>query len=318
MSSESDLIARLQALATHPAARGLKDDVAVLTPPIGRDLVLTHDVLVEGVHYLPDDPAGDVAWKLVAVNLSDLASKGAEPLGVLMGFTLAGDAAWDTAFVDGLRRALSHFGVSLLGGDTVSARGARVLGLTAIGQVPSGVAPSRTGAQPGDELWVTGTIGDAGLGLKIARGELPLQPRLLKRYRLPMPRLSFGKAVAPMVSAMMDVSDGVLIDASRMARASNAAIGIRLEDVPLSADGVEMTGDNQAVRLAAVTAGDDYELLFAAAPECRSAIESLAEAHRLPVSRIGSVTTGSGLTLCDKAENISLPDVLGWEHGQSK
>src|SRR3546814_158382 len=181
MSSETDLIGRLQALAVHPAARGLNDDAAVLTPPIGRDLVLTHDVLVEGVHYLADDPAGDVAWKLLAVNLSDLAGKGAEPLGVLLGFTLAGDAEWDRAFVDGLRRALSHFGVPLLGGDTVSTAGPRVLGLTAIGQVAPGAAPSRTAARPGDDLWVSGAIGDAGLGLRIALGEIAGDRRLLKR-----------------------------------------------------------------------------------------------------------------------------------------
>ena len=134
MSAEAELIARLRAIATHPGARGLADDAAVLPSPAG-DLVLTHDMIVEGVHYLPTDPAGDVAWKLLAVNLSDLAAKGAAPLGVLMGYALAGDAEWDAAFVAGLGRALDHFAVPLLGGDTVAlpAGAPRVLGLTAIG-----------------------------------------------------------------------------------------------------------------------------------------------------------------------------------------
>ena len=169
---EPAYIAALRGIATHPAARGLIDDVAVLAVPEGRELVVTHDMLVEGVHYLPDDPPGDVAWKLVAVNLSDLAAKGARPLGVLAGHCLAGDAAWDAAFVRGLGKALDAFGCPLLGGDTVTlpAVAPRVMGLTALGLVRPGLAPARSGAKAGDLLLVTGTIGDAGLGLAIARG----------------------------------------------------------------------------------------------------------------------------------------------------
>src|SRR6476469_8721329 len=152
VSSESALIDTLRALATDPAARGLVDDAAVLETG-GSAIVLTHDMLVEGVHYLPDDPPADVAWKLVAVNLSDLAAKGARPMGVLLGFTL-GEAAWDKAFAEGLGLALRAFGISLLGGDTVSAP-TRVLGLTAIGQAAQ-VPPNRSGASHGDQLWVSG------------------------------------------------------------------------------------------------------------------------------------------------------------------
>lgn len=312
--NEAGLIARLKAMASHPAARGLDDDAAVLVPPLGRDLVLTHDVLVEGVHYLSGDPPGDVAWKLVAVNLSDLAGKGAEPLGALMGFTLAGDNGWDVAFVDGLERALAHFALPLLGGDTVFSPGPRVLGLTAIGQVAAGGAPSRTDAREGDGLWVTGHIGDAGLGLKVARGELAGDGALLKRYRLPMPRMAMGRAIAPCVRAMMDVSDGLLIDAARMARASGCAIAIDLDAVPLSDSYRRIAGAERQARLSAAVAGDDYELLFSAAPQHDPEIAVIAAKLKLPVTKIGRVVPGEGLSLYDKGEIIALPADLGWEH----
>ena len=155
--SEADFIARLRSIAVDPAARGLNDDAAVWD-----GLVLTHDMIVEGVHFLPDDTPQDVAWKLVAVNLSDLAAKGAAPVGVLVGYSL-GDAAWDAAFADGLDLVLRRFGVILLGGDTVRvpAGAPRSFGLTAIGRAPPGGAPPRSGARPGDRIWVTGSIGNA-------------------------------------------------------------------------------------------------------------------------------------------------------------
>ncbi|MET0362586.1 MAG: AIR synthase related protein, partial [Sphingobium sp.] len=169
MSRESAFIDALRAFATDPAARGLCDDAAVLPRPAG-DLVLTQDMLVEGVHYLPDDDPADVAWKLLAVNLSDLAAKGAAPVGVLLGYAMTDDADWDAAFAAGLGVAAAGWGVPLLGGDTVRMPpGApRTLGLTAIGRASGAGAPARNGAQPGDMLWVSGTIGDAALGLAIA------------------------------------------------------------------------------------------------------------------------------------------------------
>lgn len=276
--NEADFLALLRPIATHPAARGLMDDAAVLD-----DLVFTHDMLVEGVHFLPDDPAGDVAWKLLAVNLSDLAAKGAVPAGVLLGYPLSDDE-WDRAFVAGLAEALAHFDVPLLGGDTV--RGPRVLSLTAFGR--SAFAPSRSGAQAGDALYVTGVIGRAGLGLQS-------DPDHLSAYRRPTPRLAEGQALAPIVHAMMDVSDGLLIDAQRMAAASNLALEIDLDAVPHAGE-----------LMAAMTAGDDYELLFAAAPEAL-----------LPVAatRIGAFSAGDGLTLRNSTGPVALPQRLGYLHG---
>jgi thiamine-monophosphate kinase len=276
--NESDFLAMLRPLATHPAARGLMDDAAVLG-----DLVLTHDVLVEGVHFLPDDPPGDVAWKLLAVNLSDLAAKGAVPVGVLLGYPLSDDD-WDAAFVAGLGEALAAFDVPLLGGDTV--RGPRVLSLTAIGR--SAAVPSRSAAQAGDALYVTGVIGLAGLGLN---GD----PERLKAYRRPTPRLAEGQVLAPIVHAMMDVSDGLLIDAQRMATASNLALSINLDAIPHAGEMMD-----------AITAGDDYELLFAAAPDTPIPV---------PATRIGTFGEGTGLTLHNSTGPVVLPQRLGYTHG---
>ena len=303
--NESDFIESLKALATHPAARGLADDAAVLEIG-GRSLVLTHDMLVEGVHYRPGDPPSDVAWKLVAVNLSDLAAKGARPLGVLLGYSL-GEDEWDEAFAAGLGTALAAFGLPLLGGDTVRGRGARTLALTALGEA-DGLVPSRAGGHPGDHLWVSGTIGDSGAGL---RG---LGEALAERYRNPRPRLEAGQRLAPLVAAMMDVSDGLLIDASRLAAASAVAAEIDLALIPLSEALLAAAGDGRAARLEAATAGDDYELLFAASPERASDILALQDSLGLPFSRIGALAEGSGLGLTDSGEPVALPQRLGWIH----
>lgn len=303
--SESAFIESLRALATHPAARGLADDAAVLDIG-GRTLVLTHDMLVEGVHYLPDDPPSDVAWKLVAVNLSDLAAKGARPLGVLLGYSL-GDDAWDTAFVKGLETALNAFGIALLGGDTVRGAGARTLALTAIGEA-GGPVPSRAGGRAGDHLWVSGTIGDAGAGLRGA------SEALVERYRNPRPRLEAGQRLAPLVGAMLDVSDGLLIDAVRLAHASAVAVEIDLALMPLSDSYLSLLGGGREARLAAATAGDDYELLFAAAPEQAAEILALQDEVGLPLSRIGGLAEGSGLRLTESGIALPLPPSLGWEH----
>jgi thiamine-monophosphate kinase len=314
--TEKDFIDALRRHAVHPAARGLLDDAAVLEVG-GVTLVLTHDMIVEGVHFLPDDPPGDVAWKLLAVNLSDLAAKGARPIGALLGYSL-GDDDWDRNFVDGLAAAMSAFGIALLGGDTVSAPTGtpRSLGLTAIGEAP-GPIPSRGGARAGDQLWVTGALGDAGAGLRLLRGEIEGPDALVERYRNPRPRLEAGQRLASLVSAMMDVSDGLLIDSRRMAEASGAALRIDLATIPLSAEYLETLGDGREARLFAATAGDDYELLFTASPERATELLGLADELGLPLSIIGRVEPGCGLLLSDGQRAVALPERLGWEHHRS-
>lgn len=290
--SEPEFIASLRVLAHDPAARGLLDDTAVLG-----DLVLTHDMIVEGVHFLPDDPPGDVAWKLVAVNLSDLAAKGANPVGCLLGYTL-GAPEWNAAFVEALGEALVAFGMPLLGGDTVSGKGPRSFGLTAIGR--SDRAPSRAGAKAGDALYVTGTIGDAGLGLRLLQQGRTEPAGAIAAYRRPVPRLAEGRALAPIVHAMMDISDGLLIDAARMAEASGLALDVQIDAVPLLPE-----VRSAMTPLETATAGDDYELLFAAPPGL---------ALPVPATRIGTFAEGSGLTLSGADGPVPLPAHLGWLH----
>jgi len=296
--NEADFIDALRKLPLHPGAHDLRDDNATIG-----GLTITTDTIVEGVHFLPDDPPGDVAWKLLAVNLSDLAAKGARIEGVLLNYPLSSDA-WDRAFLDGLHAALDAFGCLLIGGDTVSlpANAPRVLTLTAIGR--DSPAPLRSGAQAGDALWVTGTIGDAGAGLRIAQGA-PGPQALLARYRRPTPRLAEGFRLAPTVHAMMDVSDGLLIDAGRMAAASGLAVTVELAALPLSPDYLAFAGADLAAHLAAATAGDDYELLFA-----------LPTADEPPVGafRVGHFYEGNGIVLTLQGEPIPLPSRLGFQH----
>lgn len=237
----------MRGLATHPAARGLNDDCAVLEFG-GEALVLTHDTMVEGVHFLSGQSDEDLAWKLVASNMSDLAAKGAQPLGVLLSYQLGGD---DPAFLRGFQAALRHYGnAAVLGGDTVSANGPRSLGLTAIGRATHQPVPARSGARAGEALWITGPVGAAMLGfeaLKFGSDDSSF-------YRRGQALLAEGQSLAPLVSAMMDVSDGLLLDARRLADASGVTLAIDRAAVPIST--VESRRD-EALRW-----GDDYELLF--------------------------------------------------------
>jgi len=319
--NESEFISALRSIATHPAARGLMDDAAVLDVGAGQ-IVLTHDMLVEGVHYLANDPAESVAWKLVAVNMSDLAAKGARPLGVILGFALTQDSDWERAFTTGLQKALAHFGVPLLGGDTVSMpQGApRTLGITAFGQAPSTGAPSRTGARPGDMLFISGPVGDAGAGLALLQGRLDMDDKreraaLVAAYRKPQPNLALGQAIAAYAHAVSDISDGLLIDAQRMAKASGCALHIDMEHVPLSPAYLALCGNNEASRLAAATSGDDYCLLIAAPADQAEALKTRASEAGGTLIPIGQCATGQGLSIAQKGRALPLPDRLGYQHG---
>lgn len=293
----------MRPLAGNEAARGLVDDAAVWTPPLGRQLVFSHDAMAAGVHFLADDPADDVAWKLLAVNASDLAAMGARPAGVLLSLALsdAEDAAWQARFARGLAQALGAFELALWGGDTISGVAGAVLGATVVGHVAPGAALARSGARAGDGLWVSGTIGDAGLGLKMAQRVLPPEPFLLKRLRRPTPRLALGARLLGVATACLDVSDGLLIDAERLAAASGVALAIALEALPLS-DAARAAG---LEALAAATSGDDYELLFTAPPG--ATVEG--------ATPIGRVEAGEGLRLSRGGLAVPLPDLLGFEHG---
>src|SRR3954463_8063110 len=212
---EMEGIERLRRIATAPEARGLLDDVAVL----GR-LIVTHDTIAEGVHFLSSDPAASVGWKLIAVNLSDLAAKGATPAGALLSLTIVGAGKWEVGFLSGIEAACESYGLPLIGGDTIAlpAGAPRVLGLTAIGHAGKNV-PDRAGGKAGDSLWLVGTLGDGAAGLAQLRKDRRASGPLVDIYRRPVPQLSAGQALAPHAHAMMDVSDGLLLDAQRLCTA---------------------------------------------------------------------------------------------------
>jgi thiamine-monophosphate kinase len=304
MTSESAFIALMRSITHDPAARDLMDDTAVIE--LGSEtLILTHDMMAEGVHWLPTANPADVAWKLVSTNLADLAAKGARPLGVLLGFML-GENDWDRRFADGLGQALSHYRLSLLGGDTVTNRGdKRSFGMTAVGAATCKPVPARSGAQEGDGLYVTGTLGDALAGFEFAEARLAGPDALMAAYHRPRALLAEGQALAPLAHAMMDISDGLLLDADRMACASKLGLHIDLSALPLSDAYKSTRSDSLDSRIQAASWGDDYQLLFAAPDEL---------ALPVPATLVGHFHAGSGLTLSHAGSPIPLPPSLGYQH----
>ncbi len=331
LRGEEAIIALLAPLTEgDPGAFGLKDDCALLTPEPGTELVLKTDPVAEGVHFLPGDAPEDIAWKALAVNVSDLAAKGATPVGYLMAlsFPEAPSRVWLSAFVAGLHDAQTRFGCRLLGGDTDRRPGPLTVSITAVGAVPRGKIVQRGTAKPGDKVFVSGTIGDAGLGLALLcdhrrTGEWFLSDlqseALVQRYRRPEPRLALGPALRQYASAAMDVSDGLVKDLDRMLRASRVAGNLRAGEVPLSAAARKFVAvaphDQSGERLARLlTAGDDYEVL--AAVPARHAVEfgSAAATAGVPVTEIGDLSAGSGL-IVDGPDSSPLPlDRTGWDH----
>ena len=304
---ESDAIARLRRIATDPAARGLNDDAAVF-----EGLVITHDSIAEGVHFLPFDPPASVGWKLVTVNLSDLAAKGAAPAAALLSLTLSGDGDWESEFIAGIGAACDTYGLALIGGDTIAlpAGAPRVLGLTAIGRAGAKV-PDRAGGKPGDGLWLVGCLGDAGAGLEQLRADKNASGPLVDAYRRPVPLLAAGQALAPHAHAMMDVSDGLLLDAQRMAEASGCSAAIDLDSLPLSDAFVAVRGDDLGARLFAATSGDDYALLVALPAD----FSTLCLPSETTIMRLGRLAAGVGsLQLVSGGKPVPLPERLGHEH----
>ena len=277
------------------------------------DLVLTHDSIAESVHFFAFDPPASVGWKLVTVNLSDLAAKGAVPIGALLSMTLAGDSDWDELFLDGVEAACESYGLALIGGDTIALpNGApRVLGLTGIGRGGERV-PSRGGGRPGDGLWVVGTLGDSAVGLAMLQADPRTVGPLVDIYRRPVPLLAVGQALAPQVSAMMDVSDGLLIDLSRLCDASGCGAEIDLDLLPLSRAFIAERGQDRSARLFAATGGDDYALLAALPAEFDPLSLSLPSGTRL--AWIGRLTEAQGLALADAGGPVETPEHLGHEH----
>jgi thiamine-monophosphate kinase len=305
-SAEDRLIATyFQPIATHPGAFGLTDDAAAIAPPPGCDLVLKTDGVISGVHFFPDDPADTVARKALRINLSDLAAKGAAPLGFLLSIGLPAGlpADWLKSFACGLREDAEHYGCPLLGGDTDRSPGAITVYIAALGTVPHGGMVRRKGAQPGDLVVATGTIGDAALGLLLrqdaaaaGRWELDaaMRDHLLGRYLLPQPRTAIAEALRRHASAAIDVSDGLAGDVAKLCRVSGVAADIAVDEVPLSAAARQVAAAEPALIETILTGGDDFEVIATVAPDRFEALCREAAAAGVAMTRIGAVAAGQG------------------------
>jgi thiamine-monophosphate kinase len=306
-SGEDRLIAKyFRPIATHPGAFGLADDAAAIAPPPGCDLVLTTDGVISGVHFFPEDPADTVARKALRINLSDLAAKGAAPLGFLMSIGLPAGLApdWLERFAQGLREDAEFYRCPLLGGDTDRSPGAITVTIAALGTVPHGTMVRRAGARPGDRVVVTGTIGDAALGLvlrndKAERWKLDaaMREHLIGRYLLPQPRNAIAEALRRYATAAIDVSDGLAGDLAKLARASEVGADIAIEQVPLSAAARRVLAAEPAAIETILTGGDDFEVIATVAPDRVEDLRAAAALASLAVTEIGTVTKWPGVRL---------------------
>lgn len=317
---EFELVARYFAplAAANEGALGLMDDAALIGCRPGHRLVATVDALVAGVHFLARDPADLIARKLLRVNLSDLAAMGAEPSCYLLAISLPDDLdeEWFAAFASGLAADQAEYGVKLAGGDTTSTPGALSLCLTALGEVPDGAEIRRAGATPGQDIYVSGTIGDAALavrGLEERGGVLAAD--FADRYRLPQPRVALGPALRGIASAAVDVSDGLVADLGHICAASGVAAELEMACLPLSGAARAALAADRSLAETVLTGGDDYELLFTADAGQAGRLAELARALAIPLTRIGHTMAGAPVvTVTDKTGEAIPLKSAGYRH----
>ncbi|WP_022729499.1 thiamine-phosphate kinase [Fodinicurvata sediminis] len=327
MVAEFELIARYFAplAAAEPGAFGLQNDAAVLDIASGHSLVTTLDSMVSGVHYLPDDPPDQLARKLLRVNLSDLAAMGARPRGYLLSLAMTGqeDEDWLQAFAKGLEQDQQKYDVVLLGGDTLRTPGPQTLSLTALGEVPRGQALQRTTARNGDDIYLTGTLGQAALGLFVRLGQasekLPgLSDAQLERletaYRLPDPPVALGGKLPGLVTACLDVSDGLLADLGHIAEGSGLGADVEQSRLPLSQEAAQLLAQVPERLQDVVGGGDDYQLLFTSDPGQREALEALSVSSGIAMTRIGRMSEGEAVRLLDNQGRAIAVGHAGWTH----
>ncbi|HLJ19206.1 MAG TPA: thiamine-phosphate kinase, partial [Stellaceae bacterium] len=283
------------------------DDVAIIPGPPGEQYVLKTDAIVEGIHFLPDDPADKVAQKLLRVNLSDLSAKGATPVGYLLTTALPPerDETWLANFAEGLARDQAEFGIGLLGGDSVATTGPVTLSVAAVGRVRAGETVLRSGAKPGDAVFVSGTLGDGALGLRALRGELPgiaadQRAYLADRYRLPRPRLRLGQRLVGTARAMMDISDGLVADLGHICATSGVGAVVEAGRLPLSPAARAAISADSSLIMAVLSGGDDYELLFTAPSDAAQTVAAIAREVDVPVAAIGRIERGQGVRVLDQ------------------
>jgi thiamine-monophosphate kinase len=316
-TGEDSLIARyFKPLATDPGAFGLVDDAAILKAQ-GEDIVVTTDAVVEGVHFLPDDPPETIARKALRVNLSDLAAKGATAAGFVLTLALrCADHAWLSAFARGLSEDAHGFHCPLLGGDTVSTPGPLTVSITAFGRVPTGKMVPRTGARPGDQVMVTGTIGDAAVGLDILTGgpaasalanDAAARKMLIGRYRVPQPRNALAEAVRAHANSAMDVSDGLAGDLTKLCAASHVSAVIDVPRIPISAAAQSVLARRAVDIEAMISGGDDYEILCTVPDDRSAALTAAAARAGIALTAIGTVIAGSDVPRFLDGEGRELP-----------
>jgi thiamine-monophosphate kinase len=308
-SGEDNLIDRFfRPLAGDPGAFNLRDDAAAIAPPAGMDLVLTTDAVIEGAHFFPGDPADVIAKKALRANLSDLAAKGAEPLGFLLTLAMpkSVDEEWVAAFADGLAADIRAFDCALLGGDTDATPGLLSVSITAFGTVPHGQMVRRTGAKAGDAIVVSGTIGDAALGLALRRdpklakrAKLSAEEEayLLERYLVPLPRTKLAKALRAHAHAAMDISDGLAGDLAKLTAVSGVSAAVEADKLPLSLAARKLLDHDPKLIETICTGGDDYEILAAVSRNAFPAFEKAARESGVHLSEIGAVAGGEGIAI---------------------
>jgi thiamine-monophosphate kinase len=328
LHGEFELIARYFAPLARgfPGAFGLLDDAAVIASPPGHELVAKTDAIVGGVHFLHDDPPELIARKALRVNLSDLAAKGAVPRAYMLDLMLPKTVTeeWIAAFARGLADDQNEYGVHLIGGDTDSTPGPVSIAIMAFGDVAAGRMLRRGGARAGDTVFVTGTIGDAALGLKVLRGQLGnLDPKtadvLVDRYRLPRPRVRLGPRLIGTANAALDISDGLLADLGHLCEASELAAVIEAPRVPLSTAARAVLATHSGHITTVLTGGDDYEILFTAPPETVNGLTELSRTLDVPITAIGRMQSPSRgkqsqITVLDESGEPLLFDRSGWTH----
>jgi thiamine-monophosphate kinase len=314
--SEFNLIAEVFApLATSKAALALKDDVAVVSPRAGHELVLTTDTIIEGVDFFLNDPPDMIARKALRVNLSDLAAKGAEPFGYLLTLCLPKrlPTKWLRSFARGLAADQREFSIALLGGDMSATSGPLSITVAAFGFVPKGRTILRRGAKLDDLVFVTGTIGDSGGGLEALKAGRRA-PALIGRYRVPQPRVAFGQKLRGLASAALDVSDGLLADLGHLADVSKVHVVIDAARVPLSPALRTAWGRDEAAVLRAATAGDDYEIAFTAPRVKQARVLAAAKSAGVAVTQIGWVMKGRGVAVLGADGRAMDVKTKGWTH----
>ena len=311
MPSEFDLIAKF---FTRPAKRtvlGVGDDAALVRVSEGKELVVAADMLLAGRHFFHEDDAAGVGHKSLAVNLSDMAAMGATPRWALLSIALPeADERWIGNFAQGLFALADAHGVALIGGDTT--KGALTIAVTIMGEVERGQALRRGGAKPGDDIWVSGTLGDAALALAHLKRGISLAPHdaavLLPRLHTPAPRVKLGQKLLGLAHSAIDISDGLLADLGHVLEASKVGAEIDVDAVPVSA-AVRGYLEHAAAREAVLAGGDDYELCFTAAPKRHTEIEALSRRLKLNLTRVGHITRKKGLALHDAQGRP-----VTWEH----